>query len=247
MTQQHLVGRPACGIANSLTLLLLLLGVSTAQAERYFKDVNLTGSPVPSEHISGFRGTAYELGVPMSEGTDQHAVYGLTSEERRDHPCYVSLKTENINDSSGKLDLKKALCGGQERSKEIVAAYADSNYGQRSFVTGVRVCMNKDQDRVKGLQIRGKTLSDSGLLRQLERKAGDQTFGNISHLYPEEPKDDRPNCSDWKCWAECPAMNQIATAVELHFEAGKEPRSLVGVGLHCRTVQEPAPITGTPF
>lgn len=34
----------------------------------------------------------------------------------------------------------------------------------------------------------------------------------------------------------CPSDNQIVTAVVLHFEAGKEPRSLTGIGLKCRNV-----------
>ena len=130
----------------------------------------------------------------------------------------------------------------------MAVAYTDSNYGKRSFVTGMRVCMNNDNDRVKGLQIRGQTITDHGIMGKLERDTGDQKSGNITHLYPEEPKDDRPNCNNnWKRWALCPSANQIATAVVLHFGAGKEPRSLTGIGLQCRTVKEAESVIGTPY
>ncbi|MDH5738853.1 MAG: hypothetical protein OEY77_00845 [Nitrospira sp.] len=231
----------------SVMTAFFMTGEST-QAERYLKDVMLKGAPVPSEHISGFQGSAFEVGVPDSSSNDDYAVYGLSSEEQRDHPCYVTIRTENVNDSSAKQDLKKELCSGKEKSREMVAAFTDKSYGQRSFVTGVRVCMNGDSTRVKGIQIRGQTITDRGVMGKLERGASDQKMGNIAHLNPQEPKDDRPNCNNnWKRWALCPQDNQIATAVVLHFEAGKEPRSLTGIGLKCRTVESPALPTGTPF
>lgn len=230
---------------GSLALLILVLGVPPSQAERYANDLILTGTVFPSEHISGFRGTAFELGIPDSESQDEYAIFGITSEERKDHPCYVSVKTENMNDSSDKLDLKKTLCGGKERSREMVAAYTDSSYGKRSFVTGVRVCMNNDNTRVKGIQIRGGTVTDEGRLGDLERNVEGQSSGGLQRVAPEEPRDDRPNCNDnWKRWALCPGDNHIATAVELHFEAGKEPRSLTGIALKCRHVSAVGSGTG---
>ncbi|MBK9308347.1 MAG: hypothetical protein IPM58_14990 [Nitrospira sp.] len=213
-----------------------LMGEPT-QAERYPKDVMLNGAAVPSEHISGFKGADFEVGMPDTSTNEDYAIYGLTSEERRDHPCYITVQTENVNDSGQKQDLKKELCGGKERSKEMVATYTDASYGKRSFITGVSVCMNNDNTRVKGLQIRGGTITDDAKLGKLERKTeGQSTFG-LERQAPTEPRDNRPNCNNnWKRWALCPQDNQIATAVVLHFEAGKEPRSLTGIGLKCRNV-----------
>jgi len=217
--------------------LLLLLGAASTQAERYPKDAMLNGAPVDSEHISGFQGTDFVVGVPDSSTNDDFAVFGLSSEEQRDHPCYVTVRTENINDSSGKQDLKKELCSGKEKSREMVATFTDTGYGKRSFVIGVRVCMNGDNTRVKGIQIRGKTIEDDARLGELQRGWDDKKPGSLSRQYPAEPQDTRPNCNNnWKRWALCPRDNQIATAVMLHFEAGKEPRSLTGIGLQCRNV-----------
>lgn len=235
-------------VQNVVPLLLILL-TTVSHAERYGTDIRLTGAPISSEDISGFRGTPFELGIPDSESVDEYALVGLTSEERKDHPCYVSVKTENLNDSSKKLDLQKTLCDGKDRGKRIEASYLDSSYAKRSFVTGVRVCMNNDNTRVKGLQVRGVTISDEGRFGPVEGKVQGQTFGALEYVAPEEPKSERPNCNNnWRRWAVCPASDQVATAVVLHFEAGKEPRSLTGIGLKCRVVEsiEP-PVTGTPF
>lgn len=248
MKRHHKRTRPIYSTLGMLTAALIVFGVGTAQAGRYDRDVAFSDAAVSSDNLSGFKGTAFVVGVPDADGNDDYAVFGLASEEQRDHPCYVTVHAENINDSSGKQDLKKELCDGQEQSSEIAATFADSNYGKRSFVTGVRVCLNNDNDRVKGIQIRGQSITDYGALGKLERGAATQQSGNIAHLYPEEPKDQRPNCNNnWKRWALCPGSNQVATAVVLHFEAGKQPRSLIGVGLQCRTVKEAEPVTGTPF
>jgi hypothetical protein len=199
------------------------LTAATAYSERYTQDVMLNGVVVPSEQVSGFRGTAFVIGVPDSGTNDDHAVFGLSSEEKRDHPCYVTVRTENVNDSSAKLDLKKDLCGGREKSQQIKVEYGDASYGKRSFVTGVRVCMNNDDTRVKGIQVRGKTITDDARLGDLEREVQGTGVGGLQRVAPEEPKDDRPHCNNnWKKWALCPT-NQIATAVVLHFEGGKGP------------------------
>ncbi|MBX3335942.1 MAG: hypothetical protein KF876_17555, partial [Nitrospira sp.] len=81
-----------------------LMGEPT-QAERYPKDVMLNGAAVPSEHISGFKGADFEVGMPDTSTNEDYAIYGLTSEERRDHPCYITVQTENVNDSGQKQDL----------------------------------------------------------------------------------------------------------------------------------------------
>src|SRR5680860_212483 len=91
-------------ISVSFASAYLLLGAASTQAERYAKDVMLNGARVDSEHISGFQGADFVVGVPDSSTNDDYALFGLSSEEQRDHPCYVTVRTENINDSSGKQD-----------------------------------------------------------------------------------------------------------------------------------------------
>ncbi len=223
---------------NSLFTLLfgvaIVVNAVPAFSERYSRDVILEGMAQPSEKTSGFKGAPFTIGVPDSEG-DDYALYGLTSEEKRDNPCYVTIQTENINDSSQKLELKKNLCGGKERSKEMMATFKDTDYGKRSFITGIRVCLNKKGEKVKGIQIKGATISDDGNLEELTRERQRAKTGSLSRMAPKEPKDQRPNCNTWKKWAQCP-LGQIATSAILHYEAGKEPRSVTGMALECKKV-----------
>jgi hypothetical protein len=52
---------------------------------------------------------------------------------------------------------------------------------------------------------------------------------------PREPKEDRPNCREWKRWVECPASH-IASGVIVEFEAGNQPKSMTGISLLCSKV-----------
>ena len=216
------------------------LTTTGAFAERYGQELRLTGSAETTK-ISGFAGSKSRVGVPDSQA-DDYAVFGLSSEERRDHPCYVTIRTENINDSGKKLDLKKDFCGKKEKSSAIEVEYSDAKYEKRVFVTGTSVCMNNDNTRVKGLRIRGAQLSDTGDLVDLKAQTVPDHKGPMPahNTGPTSmPTDDRANCNNnWKKWAECPG-GQIATAAILHFEAGKEPRSLTGIALECRRVGLP--------
>jgi hypothetical protein len=242
--------RRVCPMNEALKFSLVILGIiagltaTLVHAARYAKDVKLNGAAVATPNISGFQGAVFVVGVPDSTN-DDYVVFGLSSEEKRDNPCYVTVRTENINDPSAKLDLKKDLCGGKEKSSQIEVAYDDRNYGGRAFVTGVRVCMNNDNTKVKGIQIRGKVINDSGGLVELENRA--EGTSGIQHRIPAEPWDYRAHCNrnNWMRWAQC-EDHHIATAVVLHFAAGKEPRSLTGVALQCRQVVENIPVIGAP-
>lgn len=114
-----------------------------AFAERLTMDVRFTGAAVSSETLSGFQGAAFVVGVPDASGNDDYAVFGITSEEQRDRPCFVKVMSENLNDWSGQQNLAKELCDGSPSSAEPTAAYGNLHYGKRSFVTGIRVCINE--------------------------------------------------------------------------------------------------------
>jgi len=221
-----------------------------AHAERYQQEMMLHGAPVESEKISGYSGTRRKLEVD----DDKHAVYGISSQERRDNPCTFWIGTESINDSNRTTGDIKNLCGGTPKSSTIKAQYRDDMYfGHRVFVTGIRVCTNNKETRVKGFQLRGKQIQDDGRLANLIYPppsgptryylvGGASWNFNSREEYVNDsdfPADFRNNCKKWHKWAECPHPNQVATGVIAHFEAGKEPRSLTGVALQCRYVSRP--------
>lgn len=186
----------------SLGLALLLAQVPAGAA------LELTGEP-RSSGISGFPGSKFTRGNANSTGM---AVAGIYSRERRDNPCYVAVFTEDIDNaaSDGTPDID--LCGGNgPTSGPLAAVYLDTNAGggnDRVFVTGVQVCMDRGDERVKGIHLHGKRITTAGTLVD---------FG-------PDAQDARTNCHQdhWKRWVNCPA-GQIATAVDLHFEAGNTP------------------------
>ena len=113
---------PNCTRCCGLVVLALILTTTLAFAERFTKNARFTGAAVSFEHVSGFQGTAFEVGVPDASGNNDYAVFGIASEEQRDHPCFVKVMSENINDWSAQQDLTKELCDGSPSSAELTAA-----------------------------------------------------------------------------------------------------------------------------
>lgn len=186
--------------------------------------VELTGEP-SSTGISGFPGSKFTLG---NAGSGSRALVGVLSRERSDKPCEVSVGWEDVNQSSTNDAITKDLCGKKSATSSTMGGtYANTGgTANRVFVSGVQVCMNKGDDRVKGIHLRGKRISDTGSLTD---------FG------PDQ-QDSRNNCHQdhWKRWVNCPD-GQIATAAIIHFDAGNTPRSWTGIGLQCRAIT----VTGT--
>ena len=209
-----------------------------------------------SENISGYKGTKRKLFLDNRT----HGLDGISLAERKDNPCWIRISTQDINDSAHDGQ-NKHLCGKKATSRKMKVQYRDNmRYGPRVFITGVRVCTNKKQNRIKGIQLAGKKILDDGALVRLGQSSDSGTtimtqrvigggrddpitkaVNNIGRKKehqndPEHPTDWRNNCDKWHKWASCPADHQIATGVVAHFEAGKEPRSITGLELMCRSV-----------
>jgi len=199
--------------------------------------VELVGQAQTAQGVSGVRGQA----ITLAADRPGHAAYGLFSVERRDRPCYLALRTENINDAADKDGRIRDLCGDRPTSNELGVAFEDRMAaGPRVFMTGLRVCMNGQNTRVKGLQIRGKRIGDDGALVELDPDPVPipGTKGNRRVSIVTEPRDDRPNCGrdGWQRWVECPQPDQVVTAIVAHFDNQGAPRSLTGIGLQCRQI-----------
>ena len=198
--------------------------------------VRLEG-PVIVTAVSGKKGTQHTLGTPNS---DTHGIWRLASEETgafTNVPCLLRVGGEDLDDAASDRTWLKDLCKDKKTGHLIEVAYPDTSWaGSRVFVSGVSVCLNRD--RVKGLKLRGRAITDDGTLVDLEQwqsivrpaAGGETRTSGIT-----EPRDQRPNCGTWMAWAECP-YSMLATAVVAHFESGAEPRSLKGIALQCRAV-----------
>ncbi len=203
----------------------------------------LHGTPEDSK-VSGYSGTRRKLDVDDNE----HAMYGISSQERRDNPCTVWIGTESINDSAKNTGEIENLCGGTPNSRAIKAEYRDTlEHGPRVFVTGIRVCTNKKGTRVKGFQLRGVQVyeepddnppSPAPVVSILTAgRININTEARSKYVNDStNPADFRNNCKEWHKWADCPYSGQVAIGLTAHFEAGKEPRSLTGVALQCRYI-----------
>jgi hypothetical protein len=213
-----------------------IASILLALATPVFSDteLSLTGSVTPTD-ISGFGGTPFTVGHPEST----QAVYGVWSVERNDKPCYVGALTEDINNSKDITGEIKSLCGNNPTSKEMKVQFGGIKFAEHTFVRALRVCMNKDNTRLKGLQIRGRKIDENGNVSDLPPRYPDSS--GSSGLTPlvdlNAPSDQRLNCDGWKKWVECP-QNQIATAMTAHFSAGPNPRSVTGIALQCRAVSK---------
>ena len=212
-------------VATTLPVFCLAMGNASAAI--------LTGA-VTTEAISGYAGTAYQIG----KADGGRAVYGLWSVERSDNPCYIASMTEDINNAGDDSGGKKDLCGNNATSTEIKAEFSDAKFADHTFVRALRVCMNDRNTRVKGFQVRGRKIDSNGNLIDLAADYPDGNSSGLSALVDQNaPSDQRNNCNgNWKRWSKCPD-GTIATALEAHFEAGSTPRSLTGIALKCRTVR----------
>jgi len=240
-------GRTGGKIASATLLTgLALVGLfpEHARAGSYEIDVMLAGTSEKSKAVSGYRGTPFTVTVDE----DRLAIYAISSQEQRDNPCLIWIGTEDVNDSARTAGKFRNLCDGDPSSRPMRAEYRDDMYhGPRVFVTGIRVCTNNKETRVKGFQLRGKQIEDDGGLAALPvsprptrlASGGSNRIKRSDHVNdPEHPADYRNHCKEWHAWADCPHPHQVATGLIGHFEAGKEPRSLTGIELQCRLVAQ---------
>mgnify|MGYP000149588390 CR=1 FL=1 len=142
---------------------------------------------------------------------DELGVRRISWKERSDQPCHWAIRVVNLNDEGRDLYPSEG-CSGAQSEKEV-------GFGADTYVSGLRVCLNRDHDRVKGLHLRGRKVNADG------------TIQNVS----SDPHVERTNCRDWMDWVECP-NGQIATGLIVARESGAEPRSARGIGLICRRV-----------
>ncbi|MFK7862184.1 MAG: hypothetical protein AB8B64_25480 [Granulosicoccus sp.] len=233
-------------IAHSITFFTVLsLSPTVSSAASYDKQVTISGV-IETTRVSGFQGSDTTLRASKSG----HAMYGISSWERSDQPCYLKLRTEDVNDADDKGSHIKDRCGAAPTSKELRAQYSDVGLNeQRIFVSGIRVCLNEKGTRVKGIQLRGKKISDIGKIvplpvdvdisKNLEPLGYRLSPSVVTNDDSNEPYSYRLNCQNdnWKRWAECSHPIGIATGVVAHFEAGRKPRALTGIALNCQQVK----------
>jgi hypothetical protein len=182
--------------------------------------VTLSGT-VHTTARSGTAGTQFVVG---NESSDTYALWGISGKETgvtTNVPCWVHVKTENVNDINDEVGHDEDKCGSSNPGALLVADFANGDFtGEHAFVSGAQVCLNSDNTRVKGWILYGRRINDDG---------------SLTDLTTDALAGPRPNCTTWKQRVDCPA-GEIATAAVLEFESGSTPRAWQGLSLKCRAV-----------
>ncbi len=167
--------------------------------------------------LSGRSGDRVELRVkhPSSgDVLDSQAVQSIRWEEQGDKPCYVEQTARAFDGSgAGYASFAKRCDGKSPGSPKSVA------FSGRTYVAGLRVCLDGDGERIKGVQLKGRVVSADGAV----------TDANA------QPREERTNCREWKAWVACPA-GQVASGLIVAFDKARGPKSAYGLGLICRAV-----------
>ena len=184
--------------------------------------VTLSGTVHPTLR-SGAAGVPHTVGT---ESSNTYALWGISGKETgpfTNVPCWVHVKTENVNDINDEVGHNEDQCGSANPTDGslLVADFANGDStGPHAFVSGAKVCMNSDNTKVKGWILYGRQINDDGSLTDLTLNA---TAGP------------RANCATWKQRVDCDP-GEIATAAVLEFDSSTTPRAWLGISLKCRAV-----------
>ena len=223
-----------------LGILVFIPLIALSDTGSYAANVRLQ-STIETTSVSGFKGTTQVL---KTDGANQ-ALYAISSSERRDVPCNIEVSTEDLNQRDARSTAKRSWCGKPATSRPLLAGYSDNGLNEtRVFISGLRVCMNRADKRIKGFQLAGKHIDDNGRVSPIEFKPYSYVRGGGGSRIPpvistpENPATARPNCDagNWKRWATCSRPDQVATGLVVHVGAGNLPRAITGIALRCQIV-----------
>jgi hypothetical protein len=134
---------------NLLAIALLTGGPALAQAP-----VGLNSKTLPTD----FSGKGASEKRTLSKAYSANgAITGLTADEDSDDPCYLELKYVDVVTRQPQSSIKFADCAGKDGNPKdgVATARRDINLTGGRLATGVRVVLNKDGDKIKGIQLLG--------------------------------------------------------------------------------------------
>lgn len=176
--------------------------------------------------VSGAAGDYTEQSV--ATGLPQRLPYWIETRENYDKPCTVYVHTRAIQMGFGEPEPftnEYDVCDeGLPRVNPFTTlhrAFNEPSAGEFGLVTGIQVCSNGINRRVKGIRAR---------VRGLNLRTGAYSANYSTQVFQE-----RSNCVSWDEMAHCPA-NTYAVGLRLHFRDGDvvSPRDfLSGLELVC--------------
>ncbi|MDF0672740.1 MAG: alpha/beta hydrolase-fold protein [Nitrospira sp.] len=217
----------------------------------------MANQPEDSKNISGKAPTNKTL---AKEAWQNDAIYGVTIGEDSDDPCYMEIKYRDLATLETQPSLTFSGCAGHKVGDLLTASLPSG-----VFATGVRICLNSDGDKLKGIQLIGayddcvlgaesvqvpnscKMYNLSGLEYRICDPDG-PPFKPLSCNIPITKFVERPNCqgsrhdepdNDWEKIASCPPK-MVATGMRLRTIDGSGNRTMIdGVALECDTLLPP--------
>ena len=189
--------------------------------------------------------------------TENDAIYGVTIGEDSDEPCYLQIKYRDVNSGATAGSLTFNECDGHK-----VGDLRTASLPGGAHVTGVRICLNSDRNRLKGIQVIGgygdcvraprvspcpcRTAAAWSIYPvstiALARPGG-PSYRTLSCGMPLTAWVERPNCpgskydipdSTWEKVVSCPDK-MVAIGMKLRTTNGDGDRlGIDGVALDCR-------------
>lgn len=183
--------------------------------------------PVTTTRISGRGGVTDIRTSPTPD-----FLYRIIGRERSDAPCHNMARFFHERPLSPRNPVRTAhyetvgsarCADGQwgRSPSERIAGVPGGGYrhddGRIRVAAGVRVCLNNQRSRVKGIKVYGASIDNDGNVRR------DSAYnGQFA----------RSNCKRWERTRMCPT-DQVATGIQFNY-AGE---SLVGIALQCQAVR----------
>lgn len=184
----------------------------------------LTVQPAPVTE-SGLSGTSATRAV-LSAGP--HTVLErIEVRERGDRPCWIEATFRSHRPATARTTRLLDRCGGTASSGRIVEI-ADVE-GEFRAVAGLAVCQRSGNQRLKGIELFGATVT---------------TQLGVRHDDAITDRARRVNCNDWQPRVSCPST-RIGTSLVVHFRSTPgQPDEVVGFALRCASAQVDLPTFG---
>ncbi len=214
-----------------------------------------TGSVVPGSPSGG-------SGMDRHFGDDTRAVTAITYGERSDDPCFIRLENVDPTDDTNRSSETNEECG---RRGVTSRSQARIELPGSSFATGIRVCLNRDGSKVKGIQLIGLTqfcltgsnavVTPAGTIFPIDRKGtvvrplddivtrcdSPRLIRQVTH---KRSKCDVTNgltpvdsAGGWMLESACPGSDMAMIGLRLSTESGSGGREVInGITALCRSL-----------
>jgi hypothetical protein len=195
--------------------------------------------------VSGLRGEPVSIAGNIS--APYRAITSIKWDEKSNRPCYFEVEGTHMNTKSvERYTVNRCGSSGQPTTvlgttSGVNTVWTNKSYG--IYISGIRVCMNDQDTRVKGMEVRASVVEGDRVVAYEDWMQPAQSSspiggpveyrGRSTHVsVPAQ----NPNCNgNWKRWVDCRA-GELPSAVYLHFSGAATPSSLTGVSLACRRV-----------